>query len=101
MRSDEGLIQALLLRDKEAFEELYDRYHLILWKIVSEAESDQRICEQLVTQVFKQVWQKPDEFIVRKRLALLLVEYCRAKMKELPRRKTACHNLIQPSVCCG
>ena len=101
MRTDERLIKALLQRDKRALEELYDRYHLLLWKIVAEAESDQQICEQLVTQVFKQAWQKPKEFLGEKRLALLLIECCRAKMKELPRKKAVCHNLIQPRVCCG
>ncbi|WP_422122298.1 hypothetical protein DHX103_10840 [Planococcus sp. X10-3] len=101
MGADERLIKALLQRDKEAFEELYDRYHLLLWKIVSEAESDHRICEQLVTQVFKQVWHKPDEFIGKKRLALLLIECCRANMKERPRPKAVCGKLIEPSACCG
>lgn len=86
MHADERLIRALLHRDKEAFEELYDRYYLLLWKLVSAAESDHRICEQLVTQVFKQVWQNPHEFISEKRPALLLIECCRLKIKEWPRR---------------
>lgn len=90
MLVDERLIRSLLKHDKMAFEELYDRYHLLLWKIVSAAESDHRICEQLVTQVFKQVWQKPHEFIGDKRLVLLLIECCRAKMKERPRQGTCC-----------
>lgn len=101
MRADEHLMKALLQRDKEALEELYDRYHLLLWKIASEAESDHRICEQLVTQVFKQVWTKPHDFMGDKRLALLLIECCRAKLKERPRPKTVCRNLREPKVCCG
>ena len=101
MQTDERLIKALLRRDQEALEELYDRYHLLLWKIASAAESDHRICEQLVTQVFKQVWNKPHEFVGDKRLALLLIECCRAKMKERPRPESICRNLIEPKVCCG
>lgn len=101
MRTDERLMEALLQRDKGALEELYDRYHLLLWKIVSEAEKDQRICEQLVAQVFKQVWHRPTEFSGEKRLALLLIECCRAKMKERPRPTPVCLNLIEPTACCG
>ncbi|RLQ91289.1 hypothetical protein [Planomicrobium sp. Y74] len=101
MRADERLIKALLQRDKKAFEELYDRYHLLLWKIASETETDHRICEQLVTQVFKQVWQKPHEFMGEKRLTLLLIECCREKMKERPRPEPVCRNSIEPQVCCG
>lgn len=101
MRADERLIKALMQRDKKAFEELYDRYHLLLWKIVSEAETDHRICEQLVTQVFKQVWHKPHEFNGNKRLTLLLIECCRAKMKERPRPGTFCRNQIESQRCCG
>ncbi|WP_341202301.1 hypothetical protein [Planomicrobium okeanokoites] len=101
MRADDRLIKALLKQNKKAFEELYDRYHLLLWKIVAEAEADHRICEQLVTQVFKHVWQKPHEFIGDKRLALLLIECCRAKMKERPRPKPVCGKPIEPQACCG
>ncbi|MFD1030159.1 RNA polymerase sigma factor [Metaplanococcus flavidus] len=101
MQAEEHLIKALLQRDKDAFEKLYDRYHLLLWKLVSETESDQRICEQLVTQVFKQVWRNPHEFVSEKRLALLLIECCRAKMKERARPKTVCQTPIKSQACCG
>lgn len=101
MRADERLIQALLQRDKKAFEELYDRYHLLLWKIVAEAETDHHICEQLVTQVFKQVWQKPHEFMGEKRLALLLIECCRTHMKERPRPAWDCRENMNRQACCG
>lgn len=101
MRADERLMKALLQRDKRAFEELYDRYHLLLWKIASETEADQRICEQLVTQVFKQVWTKPHEFMGEKRLALLLIECCRAKLKERPRPTPVCRTITEPKTCCG
>ncbi len=101
MRADERLIKALLQRDKKAFEELYDRYHLLLWKIVAEAETDHHICEQLVTQVFKQVWQKPHEFMGDKRLALLLIECCRAHMKERPRPARDCRENMNRQACCG
>lgn len=101
MRADERLVKALLQRDKRALEELYDRYHLLLWKIAAEAESDHRICEQLVTQVFKQVWTKPHDFIGDKRLALLLIECCRAKLKERPRPEPLGRNPIEQVACCG
>lgn len=100
MRADEQLIKALLQRDKKAFEELYDRYHLLLWRIASEAETDHDICEQFVTQVFIQVWQKPHEFTGGKRLALQLIECCRDKMKVRPRPKTVCRKPIKRQACC-
>lgn len=101
MRADDRLIKALMQKDKKAFEELYDRYHLLLWKIVAENENDHRICEQLVTQVFKQVWHKPNEFVSDKRLALLLIQCCRAKIKERPWPKAICQKSIEPQLCCG
>lgn len=101
MHTDAQLIRALADSDKKAFEELYDRYHLLLWKIAAKDESDHHVCEQLVTEVFKQVWLKPNEFVSEKRLVLLLIECCRSKMKERPRRKPLCPNLIEPQICCG
>lgn len=101
MRTDERLIEDLLKRDKKALEEIYDRYHLLLWKIASEAESDQHVCEQLVTQVFTQIWQCPREFTGKRRLVLLLIECCRTKIKERPRQGTICLNTIKTQACCG
>ena len=101
MITDERLIKGLLKRDQKALEEIYDRYHLLLWKIASEAESDQRVCEQLITQVFTHIWNNSHEFTGNKRLALLLIECCRTKIKERARQNTAWLNTMEPQVCCG
>lgn len=84
MAIDERLVNRLLNRDQQALVEIYDRYHLLIWKIIRNAVADQAICEQLVSQVFKDLWTKPQEFNNGRKLIILLIECCRSKISQMP-----------------
>lgn len=83
MTIDQQLLERIMSKDKYALELLVDRYQLLLWKICWKEQADPVICERFVTQVFQQLWNRPEEFTGEKRFTLLLVTYCKEKTTEL------------------
>ena len=64
-------------REQQALSDLYDRYHRILWNIARQADSDPSVCEQLVAQVFRTVWNEPKNFMQNRKLLAQLIDCCR------------------------
>ena len=83
MTTDEQLLNRIEFKDRRAMELVFDRYYLLLWRICWKAQADSFICERLITQVFQQLWNQPQEFSGEKRFILLLVTCCEEKMAEL------------------
>ncbi|TWT05477.1 hypothetical protein FQV26_13685 [Planococcus sp. CPCC 101016] len=78
MTIDEKLMTRILNREEQALSDLYDRYHRIIWNIAHQADSDQSVCEQLVTHVFHTVWTQPQQFMQNRKLLALLIDCCRS-----------------------
>lgn len=82
MATDEQLLEKIKLKDRQALELLVDRYSSLLWRVCQKAEENPLSCENLVTQVFKQLWNHPQEFGGKKRLLLMLLICCNEKISE-------------------
>lgn len=73
---DEKLMMGILNQEQQALSDLYDRYHRILWNIARQADSDPSVCEQLVAQVFRAVWNEPRNFMQNRKLLAQLIDCC-------------------------
>ena len=56
--TDSQLIQKVSEYDSKALEELYDRYAPILYSLVKKIVTDQKVAEELLTDIFVIVWEK-------------------------------------------
>lgn len=82
MATDEQLLKKIIFRDRQALEILVDRYYLLLWKVCQKVETNPLICERLITCVFQQLWNRPQEFVGKKRLLLILIICCKEKISK-------------------
>jgi len=83
MTTDYQLLQRVASNDKHALEALYDRYHLLLWKICWKNQENVAICEQLITRVFQEVWHHSERFLPHKPFMLELIRCCKEKIENL------------------
>ncbi len=58
MVDDASLMQLLTLNQVEALSELYDRFGRLIYSIVLKSAGDQVLAEEIVQDVFVQVWKK-------------------------------------------
>ncbi|MDX1806018.1 MAG: hypothetical protein R3267_03180 [Paenisporosarcina sp.] len=83
MTTDERLIIRLCNHESQSLDELYDRYVQLLWNMASRKIADETICEDIVRQVFQNIWENPSAFNNEKKLSILLMECCKAKINQL------------------
>ena len=55
--TDEQLYQQIVLQDKEALEELYDRYERILFSFILRFTKDEGLTEEVMQDLFMKLWQ--------------------------------------------
>jgi RNA polymerase sigma-70 factor (ECF subfamily) len=56
--TDSQIIQKVTDYDSKALEELYDRYAPILYSLIKKIVTDQKVAEELLTDIFVIVWEK-------------------------------------------
>jgi DNA-directed RNA polymerase specialized sigma24 family protein len=56
--TDSQIIQKVTDYDSKALEELYDRYAPILYSMIKKIVTDQKVAEELLTDIFVIVWEK-------------------------------------------
>ena len=56
--TDSQIIQKVTDYDSKALEELYDRYAPILYSLIKKIVADQKVAEELLTDIFVIVWEK-------------------------------------------
>lgn len=61
-QSGEALLHRIARGDRGAMEELYDQYSALLFSIAMKVLGDIGEAEEVLQEVFVQVWQKPDRF---------------------------------------
>lgn len=88
MTTDECLIIGLYNQEKQSLVDLYDCYSTLLWKISYRVVADNTICEDILRQVFQDVWAKPSDFNNGKKLSSLLIECCLSKLDLLTLQKS-------------
>lgn len=75
MTTDGQLIERLHFKDPTALELIYNQYHPLLWNICSREFVDPVICERILSGVFKQLWQRPQQFSGEKRILFYLLVF--------------------------
>jgi len=58
---DSGLVKLIRLGDKQAFEEIYERYHRQLFFMAMKYLKSKNLSEDAVQDVFVKLWQKRDQ----------------------------------------
>lgn len=89
MTTDEQLIIRLSNQDRSSLEEIYNRYEKLLWNIVSKTTTETGICEQVITQVFQELWNNPQSFNNGRKLSSMLIERCRSHLSLFAMSKTS------------
>ena len=84
--SDEALIRLIADGDRRAFETLYVRHHSRIFRFLLRLTSDHLVAEELVNEVFLEVWRHADRFEARSRLATWLLAIARHKALFVLRR---------------
>jgi len=69
---DSGLVKLIRLGDKQAFEEIYERYHRQLFFMAMKYLKSKNLSEDAVQDVFVKLWQKRDELDPHKSVKGLL-----------------------------
>lgn len=89
MTTDEHLLIRLSNQEQQSLVELYDRYCMLLWKISYRTVADNAICEEILRQVFQDIWARPSDFNNGKKLSTLLIECCQSKLNILALQKSS------------
>ncbi|RDZ17469.1 hypothetical protein C3744_00775 [Priestia megaterium] len=82
MNNDLLLIQEIKIRKKEALHQLYNRYELLLYRLVYSAVKDPHACESILTELFKEIWHSPDLLVKERTLSLSLCKQCVKNIKK-------------------
>lgn len=89
MSTDEQLIIRLCNQERQSLEDIYNRYEKLLWNIVSKTNTEPGICEQVITQVFQELWNHPQNFNNGRKLSTLLIECCKSQLSLFSMSKTS------------
>lgn len=86
--SDEVLIKYVALGDKTAMRAIFVRYHKRLFRFILRMIHDRENAEDIVSQVFLDVWSFADRFEYRARVSTWLLSIARFKAINFVRRRT-------------
>ena len=86
--SDEALVKLIADGDRRAFETLYIRYHSRLCRFLIRLVGNDSVAEELVNEVFLEVWRHAHRFEAKSRLATWLLAIARYKALSALRRRS-------------
>ena len=89
MTTDELLLIGLSNQEQQSLGFFDSRYCVLLWEISYGTVVDNAICEEILRQVFEDVWARPSDFSNGKKLSTLLIECCQFKLNCLTLQKTS------------
>lgn len=84
--SDEGLIEAIAQGDRHAMGLLYGRHSVRVYRFILRMTGDATVAEDLVSEVFLEVWRHADGFQARSQVSTWLLAIARNKMLSAFRR---------------
>jgi RNA polymerase sigma-70 factor, ECF subfamily len=84
--SDEALIEAIVQGDRHAMTLLYGRHNLRVYRFILRMAGDATLAEDLVSEVFLEVWRHADGFAARSQVSTWLLAIARNKMFSARRR---------------
>jgi RNA polymerase sigma-70 factor (ECF subfamily) len=86
--SDEVLIGRIANGDRLAMQVLYARYHVRVFRFVVRLVRDDAVAEDLISEVFLDVWRKAASFEARSSVSTWLLAIARFKALSARRRRT-------------
>jgi RNA polymerase sigma-70 factor, ECF subfamily len=86
--SDEDLVQAIAAGDRNAMHALYARHNVRVYRFVLRLISDTLLAEDLVSEVFIDVWRRADGFKERSQVSTWLLAIARYKALSALRRRS-------------
>ena len=86
--SDESLIKRIAGGDKRAMQVLYTRHHMRVFRFVVRLVHDESMAEDLISDVFLDVWRQADRFEGRSAVSTWLMSIARFKALSARRRRT-------------
>jgi RNA polymerase sigma-70 factor (ECF subfamily) len=87
-RSDEALVQAIAAGDKTALQTLYGRHNVRVYRFVLRFLNDEAMAEDMVSEVFFDVWRQADRFEGRSQVSTWLLAIARNKALSVLRRRS-------------
>ena len=78
-RSDEALVSAIVAGDRQAMRALYLRHNVRVYRFVVRLLADAALAEDVVSEVFLQVWRRADGFEAGSRVSTWLLAIARYK----------------------
>ena len=85
--SDESLIKRIAESDKLALQALYARHHVGVFRFVARIVHDESMAEDLISEVFLDVWRQADRFEGRSAVSTWLMSIARFKALSARRRR--------------
>lgn len=86
--SDTALISAVADRDQRAMQTLYTRHSVKIFRFISRIVSNPSLAEDLVSEVFLDVWRNADSFKARSQVTTWLLAIARNKAYSALRRRS-------------
>ena len=87
--SDESLIQLIARRDKRAMQALFERHNVRVYRFVLRLAGNASLAEDIVSEVFLEVWRRADAFEGKSRVSTWLLAIARHKAYDAHRRHAA------------
>ena len=86
--SDEALVQLIATGDKKALQVLFARHNVRVFRFILRFLGDESAAEDLVSEVFFDVWRQADRFESRSQVSTWLLAIARNKALTVLRRRT-------------
>jgi RNA polymerase sigma-70 factor (ECF subfamily) len=86
--SDATLIEAIAAGDKQALQVLYGRHHVKVYRFALRFVRDESTAEDMVSEVFMDVWRQAERFERRSQVATWLLAIARNKALSTLRRRS-------------
>jgi RNA polymerase sigma-70 factor (ECF subfamily) len=86
--SDEALVESIAEGDRRALETLYMRHHVRLYRLLLRRIGRESVAEEMVNEVFLEVWRNAHRFEAKARVATWLIAIARYKALTELRRRT-------------
>jgi DNA-directed RNA polymerase specialized sigma24 family protein len=79
--SDGQVLERIMFKDKKSLDQLVSSYSTILFKVALRIMGDQREAEQILYEVFREIWFNPNEFAKSNEtyLSSYLIKLCKLK----------------------
>jgi RNA polymerase sigma-70 factor (ECF subfamily) len=86
-RSDQALVQAIAAGDKQALQVLFGRHNVRVYRFILRFLNDESTAEDLVSEVFFDVWRQAERFECRSQVSTWLMAIARNKALSVLRRR--------------